>query len=134
MTLGCSRTRMVSGPQRRLWDLACLRRGGVGLASGALREDLHGDGLHGLGGARVAEHVDVIAALVDEAVARVVGLAHAAGLIAAVVGDRAAANEDEARTWVRVPAGGRARREHVVDDVGVGEPVRLESQTPLVAG
>src|SRR4051794_20516324 len=78
----------LAWPQRRLWGLTCLRRGGVGLASGALREDLHGDGLHGLGGARVAEHVDVIAALVDEALARVVGLARAAGLIAAVVGDR----------------------------------------------
>src|SRR5215212_1885093 len=88
---------------------------------GVLGQQLDRDRL-GRGVGFVAQHVHVTATGVDEAGSGGVDLWPALGVAGRVVGHRAGDDEDQAGSGMRVPAGGRAGRELVVDDVDVGPP------------
>ena len=84
----------------------------------------------GLDGALVAQHVLVVAARIDEARARGVGLRGTARVVTHVVRHGAGDDEDQAWTRMRVPAGRPARSDLVVDHIDVGLAVRPDRRIP----
>ena len=106
---------------------------GVDPARLTARDELDGDGFRRQ--ARfVAQHVDVRAPGIGEGGSGRVRPPRATRRAALVVRYRATDNEDHAWSEVRVPTGGLARCELVVDHVAVALSVRREQHSPTAAG
>ncbi len=92
---------------------------GVNSALGVPGDELDGDGAC-LDGAFVADEMDVVSPVVDEAHALGVDAGFAFGVVASVFGHGSFCDDDQAVTRVGVPAGASSGLPYIVLDVEVG--------------